>query len=84
MQRTLGPLQWLGTWSHGALREFGLGHARQTLEVVVARVTKVGGAKAEVDGHGAAVSALVLQEVCAMLGAYLCALSNGEMDSTVP
>lgn len=33
--------------------------------------TEMGGSEAEVDGDGAAVAALVLQEVCSVLGADL-------------
>ncbi len=67
VQWALGPLKRLGTWTHGTLRKVALRHASQPLEVVVARVTEVGGAETVVDGHGAAVAALVLQEVSAML-----------------
>ena len=51
MQWTLGSLEWLGAGSHGTLGELCFGHARQTLEIVMARVAKVGGSKAEVDSH---------------------------------
>ena len=71
MQRALSPLKGTGTRPHWALGELRLGHASQPLEVVMARGAEVGGAEAEVDGHGAAVATLVLQEVGAMLGAHL-------------
>ena len=71
MEGTLGPLQWLGTRPHGTLGELGLADAGQTLEVVVARIAEVGGAKAEIDSHRAAVAALVLQKISAMLRTHL-------------
>ena len=76
VQWTLCPLQWLGTGADGTLGELGLCHARKTLEIIVTRVAEMGSAEAEVDGHRAAVAALVLQEVCAMLGAYLGVMDN--------
>lgn len=48
---TLCSLKRLGTGSNGTLGELCFGHARETLEIVVARVAKVGGSKAEVDGY---------------------------------
>lgn len=71
VQGTLCSLQRLGTGPHWTLRQLRLHYAGQALEVVVTRVTEVGGTKAEVDSHRAAVAALVLQEVSAMLGANL-------------
>ena len=71
VQGALCPLQGLGTGSHRALGQLGLGNAGQALEVVMAGVAEVGGAKAEVDGHRAAVAALELQEVCSVLGTNL-------------
>lgn len=51
--------------------QFLLGDAGHPLEVIVASVAEVGGAKAEENSHRAAVPAFILQEVCAMLGAHL-------------
>lgn len=51
--------------------QFLLGDAGHPLEVIVAGVTEVCGAKAEENSHRAAVPAFILQEVCAMLGAHL-------------
>lgn len=48
-----------------------LGDAGHPLEVIVAGVAEVCGAKAEENSHRAAVPAFILQEVCAMLGAHL-------------
>ena len=45
--------------------------AGHPLEVVVAGVTEVRRAEAEEDRHRAAVPALILQEVCAVLGTHL-------------
>jgi len=53
------------------MRKLLLGDAGHPLEVVVAGVAEVRGAEAEEHGHRAAVPALVLQEVCAVLGAHL-------------
>ena len=71
VQGTLCSLQWLGSRPNRALRKLGHRHAGQPLEVVVTRTTEVGGTKAEVDRHRAAVSTFVLKEVCAMLGTEL-------------
>ena len=71
MQRALCPLQGLGTRANGTLGQLRLGHACQSLEVIVTGVAEVGGAKAEVDSHRAAVATLVLEEVRAMLGTHL-------------
>jgi len=71
MQWALSPLKGAGTRPHWALGELRLGHASQPLEVIMTGGAEVGCAKAEVDGHRAAVAALVLQEVSAMLGAHL-------------
>ena len=51
MKRTLGSLERLGTGSNGTLGQLSFGHACETLEIIVARVAKVGGSKAEVDGY---------------------------------
>lgn len=51
--------------------QFLLGDAGHPLEVIVASIAEVGGAKAEENSHRAAVPAFILQEVCAMLGAHL-------------
>jgi hypothetical protein len=51
--------------------EGGLGDVGDTLEVVVTLVAEVGRAETEEHGHGATVTALVLQKVRAMLGAHL-------------
>ena len=71
MQGTLRPLQGLGTGPHGTLGQLRLHNAGQTLEVVVAGVAEVGGAETEVDGNRATVAALVLQEICPVLGTNL-------------
>lgn len=51
--------------------QFLLGDAGHSLEVIVASVAEVGGAKAEENSHRAAVPTFILQEVCAVLGAHL-------------
>ena len=51
VKRTLGSLKRLGTGSNGTLGQLSFGHACETLEIIVARVAKVGGSKAEVDGY---------------------------------
>lgn len=51
MQWTLRPLKWLGAGSNRTLGELRFGHACETLEIVMARVTEVGGTKAKVDSH---------------------------------
>lgn len=51
MQGAFSPLQGFCAGPHGTLRELRLGDAGQPLEVVVTRIAKVGGAKAEVHGH---------------------------------
>ena len=51
--------------------QIGLGDVRNPLEVIVAGIAEVGCSEAEEDGHRTAVATLVLQEVCAMLGAHL-------------
>jgi len=51
--------------------QFLLGDARHPLEVVVTSVAEVCRSEAEEDCHGAAVSTLVLQEVCPVLGTHL-------------
>ena len=67
MEGALCPLQGLGTGSHGALGELGLGNAGEALEVVMAGIAEVGGTKAEVDSHRTAITALELQEVSPVL-----------------
>lgn len=47
--------------------QFLLGDTGHPLEVIVAGVAKVCGAKAEENSHGAAVPAFVFKEICAML-----------------
>ena len=42
----------------------------------MARVAEVGGAKAKVDGHRAAITTLVLKEIRAMLGTHLWGREN--------
>ena len=54
-----------------AVRQAGLGDVGDTLKVVMALVTEVGGAKAEEDGHRTTVATLVLQEVRTMLWTHL-------------
>ena len=71
MQRALCSLEGFSAWTNRTLGQLRLGHARQTLEVVVARVTEMGGAKAKVDSHRAAITTLVLEKICAMLGTHL-------------
>lgn len=71
MQWALSPLQWLGTWSHRTLGQLRLDNAGQVLKVIVAWVAEVGGPKAEIDGHRAAITTLVLQEISAMFGTNL-------------
>lgn len=51
--------------------QFLLGDACHSLEVIMAGVAEMCGAKAEKHSHRAAVPAFILQEVCAMLGAHL-------------
>lgn len=51
--------------------QFLLGDAGHPLEVIVAGVAEVCGAKAEENGHRAAVPAFILQEVGAVLRAHL-------------
>ena len=76
MQWALCSLERFGTWTNGTLGQLRLGHACQTLEVVMARVAEVGGAKAKVDSHRAAIATLVLEEICAMLGTHLWGREN--------
>lgn len=71
VQGTLLSLQRLGPRPHRALGEVSLWHAGQSGEIVVAGGAEVGCAKAEVDSHRTAVTALVLEEISAMLGADL-------------
>lgn len=51
--------------------QFLLGDTGHPLEVIVAGVTEVGGAKAEENSHRAAVTTFILEEVCSVLGAHL-------------
>lgn len=51
--------------------QFLFGDTGHPLEVIVAGIAEVCGAKAEENSHRAAVPAFILQEVCAMLGAHL-------------
>jgi len=53
------------------MRQLLLGDTGHPLEVIVAGVTEVCGAKAEENSHRAAVPAFILKEVGAMLGAHL-------------
>ena len=71
MQWTLSPFQGAGTRPHGTLGELRLGHAGQTLEVIVARGTKVCGTETVVDGNRATIATLVLQEICAVFWTHL-------------
>jgi len=71
VQRALFACQLDGLRADGALRQFGLGHVGDPLEVVVAGVAEVSRAEAEEDGDGAAVAALVLEVVGAVLRAHL-------------
>ena len=71
VQRAVCSLEGFGTRTNRTLRQLCLGHARQTLEVVMARVAEMGGAKAKVDSHRAAITTFVLKEICAMLGTHL-------------
>ena len=80
MERTLCALQWLGSRSYGTLGELRLGRAGDSLEIVVAGVAEVGRAEAEVDGHGAAIATLVLQEVCSVFGTHL---EHGQTDNSL-
>ena len=77
VQRALDPLQGLCTGPHGTLRQLRLGDAGDALEVIVARVAEVRCSEAEVDGYGAAVATLVLQEVSAVFGTHLQATGGG-------
>lgn len=54
-----------------AVGQLCLGDGGDALEVVMASLAEVGGAKAEEYRHRAAVAALVLQEVRAVLGTHL-------------
>lgn len=47
------------------------GDACHSLEIIVAGIAEVRGAKAEENSHRAAVPAFILKEVCAMLGTHL-------------
>ena len=47
------------------------GDTGHPLEVIMAGVAEVSGAKAEEYSHRAAVPAFILKEVCAMLGTHL-------------
>lgn len=71
MQRALVAQQLLGLWPRGALGQLILGYIGKSLEIVVTCVAKVCGAKAKEHRHGAAVTAFVFQEICAMFGAHL-------------
>ncbi len=51
--------------------QFLFGDTGHPLEVIMAGVAEVCGAKAEENSHRAAVPAFIFQEVCAMLGAHL-------------
>lgn len=51
--------------------QFLLGDTGHSLEVIMAGVAEVGGAKAEENSHRAAVPTFILQEIGAMLGAHL-------------
>ena len=54
-----------------AARQVMFGDVGDALKVLVTRVTEVSCAEAEEDSHRAAVTALVLQEISAVLGAHL-------------
>ena len=84
MQWALCPLQWLGTRPNGTLGELGLRHARQALEVVVARIAEVGSTEAEVDSYRATVAALVLQIIHTMLRTHLCGAMDNYMYYYIP
>lgn len=47
------------------------GDACHSLEIIVAGIAEVRGAKAEENSHWAAVPAFILKEICAMLGTHL-------------
>lgn len=53
------------------MRKILLGYSCHPLELFMTWVTEVCCTEAEEHGHGAAVAALVLQEVSAMFGAHL-------------
>lgn len=55
----------------GTVRQVWLWNVCDSLEVVMTSVAKMGRAKAEKDSHGAAVAALVFQEIRSMLWADL-------------
>ena len=71
VQRALLPSKLDGLRADRTLRQFGLGHVRDPLEVVVAGVAEVSSAEAEEDGDGATVPTLVLQIVGPVLWAHL-------------
>lgn len=71
MQRALVAQQLLSLWPGGALGQLVLWYIRESLEIIVACVAKVCGAKAKEHRHGAAVAAFVFQEISAMFGAHL-------------
>jgi len=71
MKRTFLLVQCNCFRSHGALRQLSLWDIRHSLEVVMAAITEVRCSKAEKHRHATAVSALVLQVICAMLRAHL-------------
>ena len=71
MQGTLFAFQLNTLWPHWTLGQFVLGHIGHSLEVIVASVAEMRGAKAEKDGHRTAIPALVFQVICTVLRAHL-------------
>lgn len=71
MQRALSTLQLLAFGPCRTMRQLLLRDTGHPLEVIMAGVTEVCGAKAEENSHRAAVPAFILQEVCAVLGTHL-------------
>lgn len=71
MKGTLVAQQLFGLGPGGALGQLDLGYVGQALKVIVARIAKVGGAKAKEHRHRAAVAAFVFEKIGAMFGAHL-------------
>ena len=51
--------------------EIRLGDVCDSLEIIVTCVTEVCSSEAEKHGHGAAIAAFILQEICSMFGTHL-------------
>ena len=77
MQRTHVALELRTGRAGRAVRQQVLHRAHHRVDVVVADLAEVRGAEAEIDGHRAAVAALVLEVIHAVLRAHLRACHVG-------